>query len=103
MCHLEIGSTLSRLISNLVAFFYKHGFTGSLGTNVDQEYFAEAKLGDAIYEDAIIEEISEQKATVVSDTESNLTDTQRSSENAQVFDIDSQHQQQLSRWTSCWL
>lgn len=50
-------------LSDLVAYFDQHGFTGSLGTNVDQEYFAEAKLGDAIFEDAIIEEISEQKAT----------------------------------------
>lgn len=50
-------------LSNLVAFFDRHGFSGSLGTNVDQEYFAEAKLGDSLFEDAIIEEISEQKAT----------------------------------------
>lgn len=50
-------------LSDLVAFFDKHGFSGSLGTNVDQEYFAEAKLGDAIFEDAIIEEITEQKST----------------------------------------
>ncbi len=50
-------------LADLVAYFDSHGFTGSLGTNVDQEYFAEAKLGDAIYEDAVIEEISEQKST----------------------------------------
>ena len=47
----------------LVRFLSSHGFTGSLGTNVDQEYFAEAKLGDTIYEDSIIEEISDQKTT----------------------------------------
>ena len=47
----------------MVQYFDKHGFKGSLGTNVDQEYFAEAKIGDEIYEDSIIEEISEQKAT----------------------------------------
>lgn len=47
----------------MVDYFDKHGFAGSLGTNVDQEYFVEAKIGDEIYEDSIIEEISEQKAT----------------------------------------
>ncbi|MEM8499041.1 MAG: bifunctional MaoC family dehydratase N-terminal/OB-fold nucleic acid binding domain-containing protein [Pseudomonadota bacterium] len=50
-------------LSDLVGFFDQHGFTGSLGTNVDQEFFAEAKIGDALFEDAIIEEISEQKIT----------------------------------------
>ncbi len=47
----------------MVKFFDAHGFSGSLGTNVDQEFFAEAKVGDAIFEDSIIEEISEQKST----------------------------------------
>ncbi len=47
----------------MVQFFDKHGFSGSLGTNVDQEFFAEAKPGDAIFEDSIIEEISPQKST----------------------------------------
>lgn len=47
----------------MVKFFDAHGFHGSLGTNVDQEYFAEAKLGDEIYEETVIEEISEQKST----------------------------------------
>ena len=28
----------------MVKFFDNHGFSGSLGTNVDQEYFAEAKV-----------------------------------------------------------
>lgn len=47
----------------MVKYFDEHGFSGSLGTNVDQEFFAEAKIGDAIYEDAIIEEITPQKST----------------------------------------
>lgn len=47
----------------MVKFFDSHGFSGSLGTNVDQEYFAEAKVGDAIFEESVIESISEQKTT----------------------------------------
>ena len=47
----------------MVQFFDSHGFSGSLGTNVDQEYFAEAKVGDAIFEESMIESISEQKTT----------------------------------------
>ena len=47
----------------MVKYFDKHGFHGSLGTNVDQEYFAEAKPGDAIFEESIIESITEQKST----------------------------------------
>ena len=47
----------------MVAYFDQHGFQGSLGTNVDQEYFVEAKPGDSVYEESIIESISEQKAT----------------------------------------
>ncbi len=47
----------------MVQFFDRHGFSGSLGTNVDQEYFVEAKPGDSIFEESIIDSISEQKST----------------------------------------
>ncbi len=47
----------------MVKFFDAHGFHGSLGTNVDQEYFAEAKPGDVIYEESVIDSITEQKST----------------------------------------
>lgn len=49
--------------SELVEKFNEHGFFGSLGTNVKQEYFREAGLGDTVYIEMVIDNISEQKAT----------------------------------------
>ncbi|MEH6549891.1 MAG: MaoC family dehydratase N-terminal domain-containing protein [Pseudomonadales bacterium] len=49
--------------SQLVELFDSYGFTGSLGVNVTQEYFADMYIGDTITEDAIIESVSEQKST----------------------------------------
>lgn len=59
----SVGRPESDGQATMVRFMASKGFSGSLGTNVDQEYFAEAKLGDSIYEDSIIESISEQKTT----------------------------------------
>lgn len=50
-------------MSNLVAKFNEHGYTGVLGTNVQQEYFKEASLGDTIVMQMTIDNISERKMT----------------------------------------
>lgn len=49
--------------SNLVSLFDEHGFTGTLGTNVKQEYFAEIGLGDTVHLEMVIDNISERKDT----------------------------------------
>lgn len=49
--------------SDLVELFNANGFIGTLGTNVKQEYFREAGLGDTVYMEMVIDTISEQKAT----------------------------------------
>jgi len=49
--------------SNLVATFNKHGYTGVLGTNVKQEYFKEAGVGDNLSIHMVIDNISERKMT----------------------------------------
>lgn len=49
--------------SEMVNTFDKHGFFGTLGTNVKQEYFKEVGLGDTVYMEMVIDSISEQKAT----------------------------------------
>ncbi len=49
--------------SDLVELFNDHGYTGVLGTNVKQEYVKEAAVGDTVYMEMVIDNISEQKAT----------------------------------------
>ena len=49
--------------SDLVALFNDYGFTGVLGTNVTQEYFAEVSPGDQVIMEMVIDNISERKAT----------------------------------------
>ena len=49
--------------TEMVDCFNEHGYIGVLGTNVKQEYFQEAKLGDTIYMEMVIDNISERKET----------------------------------------
>ncbi len=49
--------------SNLVKLFNEYGFTGVLGTNVKQEYFKEATIGDTVYMEMVVDNVSDQKAT----------------------------------------
>jgi uncharacterized OB-fold protein len=49
--------------TDLVNLFDEYGFTGTLGTNVKQEYFKETCPGDTICMSMVIDSISEQKAT----------------------------------------
>jgi uncharacterized OB-fold protein/acyl dehydratase len=49
--------------SDLVALFDEHGYTGTLGTNVKQEYFKEVSPGDHVIMEMTIDNITEQKAT----------------------------------------
>ena len=49
--------------SDLVALFNEYGFTGTLGTNVRQEYVKEVALGDTVHMEMIIDEITERKDT----------------------------------------
>ncbi len=47
----------------LHALFDRHGFTGVLGTNSDQEYLRDLHLGDLVVAHTVIHSISEEKAT----------------------------------------
>lgn len=49
--------------SELVERFNENGFFGTLGTNVKQEYFKEVGIGDTVYMEMVVDNISEQKAT----------------------------------------
>ena len=49
--------------SDLVRLFDDNGFSGTLGTNVTQQYEKEAGLGDTVHMEMVIDNISEQKAT----------------------------------------
>jgi len=49
--------------SELIQLFAAHGYTGTVGTNVSQEYFQEACLGDVIREHVVIAGISQRKKT----------------------------------------
>ena len=49
--------------SDLVELFNEYGFTGVLGTNVKQEYFKEATIGDTVYMEMVVDNVSDQKAT----------------------------------------
>ena len=49
--------------SDLVRLFDEYGFTGTLGTNVKQEYSKEVAVGDNIATTMVIDNVSEQKAT----------------------------------------
>jgi uncharacterized OB-fold protein len=49
--------------ADLMDAFNEAGFTGVLGTNVKQEYFKELGVGDQIYMDMVIDNISDRKAT----------------------------------------
>jgi uncharacterized OB-fold protein len=49
--------------SDLVALFDEHGFSGTLGTNVKQEYFREVALGDTVHMEMVIDTITERKDT----------------------------------------
>ncbi len=57
-----IGRPLDAQVE-LAKLFDDYGFTGVLGTNVKQEYFKEASVGDTVYMEMVIDSISEQKAT----------------------------------------
>ena len=50
-------------LSRLVQVFDDHGYFGSLGVNVKQEYFKEVSPGDHIVMEMIIDSVSEQKST----------------------------------------
>jgi len=49
--------------ADMVRCFDEHGFFGSLGTNVKQEYFREVQPGDQVYMEQVVDSISEQKNT----------------------------------------
>lgn len=49
--------------SDLVALFDEYGFSGTLGTNVKQDYFKEVALGDTIHMEMVIDTITERKDT----------------------------------------
>lgn len=49
--------------SDLVQLFNDNGYSGVLGTNVKQEYFAEASPGDQVIMEMTIDSVSERKAT----------------------------------------
>ncbi len=49
--------------SDLVELFNAHGYIGTLGTNVIQEYSREIALGDTVYMSMVIDSISERKQT----------------------------------------
>ena len=49
--------------AELVSLFNQHGYTGVLGTNVRQEYFAEVGPGDSVVMQMSIDNISERKTT----------------------------------------
>lgn len=49
--------------SDLVRLFDENGFTGTLGTNVKQEYFQEVALGDNVHMEMVIDNITERKDT----------------------------------------
>jgi uncharacterized OB-fold protein/acyl dehydratase len=49
--------------SDMVRCFDAHGYFGSLGTNVRQEYFKEVAPGDTVYMEMVIDNISERKDT----------------------------------------
>jgi uncharacterized OB-fold protein/acyl dehydratase len=49
----------------LHAYLEKHGYTGVLGTNCDQEYFRDLRPGDTVVAHTIIDSISEEKATAM--------------------------------------
>ncbi len=53
----------SDALTDMCDLFDQHGYSGVLGTNVKQEYFKEAGMGDQVFVDMIIDTISEQKAT----------------------------------------
>jgi uncharacterized OB-fold protein len=50
-------------MTNLVSVFNKHGYTGTLGTNVKQEYFKEVSPGDNVTIEMVIDNISQRKTT----------------------------------------
>jgi uncharacterized OB-fold protein len=47
----------------LVELFNTNGYTGVLGTNLRQEYAREARLGDVVHMEMLIESVSERKTT----------------------------------------
>ena len=49
--------------SELTQLFTDHGYIGTVGTNVDQEYLQESRIGDVIYEHVVIASISARKKT----------------------------------------
>jgi acyl dehydratase len=49
--------------SDLVELFNAHGYIGTLGTNVIQEYVKEVSPGDTVYMEMVIDNISERKST----------------------------------------
>jgi uncharacterized protein len=49
--------------SDLTQLFTDHGYTGTVGTNVTQEYCQDARIGDVIREHVVIAGISERKKT----------------------------------------
>ncbi len=49
--------------SDLVELFNTHGYIGTLGTNVVQEYMKEVCPGDTVHMGMVIDSISERKAT----------------------------------------
>ncbi len=49
--------------SDLVELFNQHGFFGTLGTDVVQEYTREISPGDTVHMEMVIDNISEQKTT----------------------------------------
>ena len=51
------------IVVELVDLFNDHGFTGVLGTNIKQEYQQEIGLGDTVFMEVAIDNISEQKST----------------------------------------
>ena len=51
------------IVAELVDLFNDHGFTGVLGTNIKQEYQREIGLGDTVFMEVAIDNISEQKST----------------------------------------
>jgi len=53
----------STALSDLFSMLSDEGYTGVLGTNVKQEYFKEAALGDNLAVEMIIDVISERKTT----------------------------------------
>lgn len=53
----------SDVLTDMCEVFDQHGYTGVLGTNLTQEYFKEAQIGDRVVVDMVVDKITEQKAT----------------------------------------